>query len=411
MNNFISFCNDSVFDHDACDVDINRQLGADPQPLYSYPNGDFVEIKDLDGHFYVERKSKINVFCEHGFRNRPGHLVEATCMRADIFMVNNKQIPIGSINCQQRMLGETKRITDAREACLNGNGEMAEIGFPISGYWKPLFEVCHNPSRASSEWTHYVIDPTTIGFQKSFTRLDMEFSEGESGFYADIDGKVDSLYTKNSQRKTFAKILPGGERSAHKLVLLEGTQYLARGHLTAKADLIFGAHQLATFFYINVAPQWQSFNGGNWRILEEQLKKFIGLLGHRAEVYTGTHGVMKHEGVELFLYIDEETGAKKLPVPRIYYKIVLVRSLKQAIVIVGINNPIVTDVELRGEYYYCDDISSRLNILHLANQYNKPSGYIIACTIQDFFRNTRMKNDAPHIENLHLKELGVLGLK
>lgn len=387
------------------------QLGADPQPLYSYPNGDFVEITNPYGHFYVERKGKINVFCEHGFRNRPGHLVEATCMHANIFMVNNEQISIGSINCQHRMLGETKRIIDARKACLNGLGEMAEIGFPISGYWKPLFEVCHNPSRASSEWTHYIIDPMNIGFQKSFTREDMKFSEGDSGFYADIDGGVDSCYTKNNQRRTFAKILPGGERSAHKLVLLEGSQYLARGHLIAKADLIFGAHQLATFFFINVAPQWQSFNGGNWRFLEDQLKTFIARLGHRAEVYTGTHGVMKHKGVELFLYINEETGAKKLPVPRIYYKIVLVRSLKQAIVIIGINNPIVTDEELRGEYNYCEDISSRLKILRLANQYHRPSGYMIACTIQDFFRNKRMKDDVPHIEHLHLKDLGVLGLK
>lgn len=403
-----------MFGHNPCDVDINKELGADPQPLYSYPNGDFVEITNPYGHFYVEQKGKISIFCEHGFHNRPGHLVVATCVHANIFMVNNEQIPIGSINCQHRMLGETRRITDARKACLNGLGEMAEIGFPISGQWKPLFEVCHNPLQASSAWSHHIIDPMNVGFQKLFTREDMAFSEGNSGFYADIDGQVDLCYRKINQRKTFAKILPGRERSANKLVLLTGSQYLARGHLTAKADLIFGAHQLATFYFINVAPQWQSFNAGNWQFLEYHLKKFIARLGHRAEVYTGTHGVMKHEGVELFLYIDEETGEKKLPVPRIYYKIVLVRSLNQAVVIIGVNNPIVTNDELKsknGEYNYCKDISSRLNIFRLAKQYNKPSGYMIACEIQDFLNNKRMKKDAPHIENLNPENLGVLGLK
>lgn len=324
-------------------------------------------------------------------------------------MVNNQQIRLGSINCNSRMLGSTRRITDESKICLKGRGEMAEIGFRVGGDWKPLFEVCHDSSRASSEWTHHIIDPMNIGFQKQFTRDDMSFLEGDSGFYPDIDRDVNLWYTKKKQRETFAKILPGGKQSAEKLVSLTTDQYLARGHLTAKADQIFGAHQLATFFFINVAPQWQSFNAGNWMRLEDQLKKFIGRLGHRAEVYTGTHGVMRHEGVELFLYIDAITGVKRLPVPRIFFKIVVVKSLNQAIVIIGVNNPIVTDEELKGEYNYCTDISSKLSILRLEKQYNKPSGYMIACTIQDFLNNKRMKHDAPCIENP--QGFGVLGLK
>lgn len=175
-----------VFVSGACEININTQLGADPQPLYLYPDGDFVEITNPYGRFYIERKDKITVFCEHGFKRRPGHRVEATCLHGNFFIMNNEEIGIGSMTCNARMLGETRRIIDERKTCLQGRGEIAEIGFRVGGDWKPLFELCHNSMRASSEWSHHIIDPMNIGFQKKFSREDMTFLEGDSGFYADM---------------------------------------------------------------------------------------------------------------------------------------------------------------------------------------------------------------------------------
>lgn len=383
---------------------------GDPQPLYFYPkpNDEFVEITDATGHFYIEKHEKILIFCEHGFNQYAGTEVVATCRKDNLFMVKNRKVALGSINCKKRMLGSTRRVVNAK-SCLKGLGEMAEIGFDVNQNWKPLFQICHNPLRASSEWAHHIIDPMNRGFQTKFSRNDVKFLKGNSGFYADIKTDINLLYTKKKQQETFGKILPGGKASAERLISLETSQYLSRGHLTAKADHIFGAHQLITFFFINVAPQWQSFNEGNWKFIEDNLKRFIKRIDRRAEVYTGTHGVMKYEGVELFLYIDKFNDIYKIPVPRIFYKIVVVPSLNEGIVIIGINYPFVTNADLDGEYNYCKDISRDVDIPRSPNQYHRPSGYMIACKVQDFMTNKRMIDEAPFIKNYH--DLRILGRK
>lgn len=50
-----------------------------------------------------------------------------------------------------------------------------------------------------------------------------------------------------------------------------------------------------------------------------------------------------------------KTGVKKIPMLRFFFKIVVVKSLNQAIVIIDNNNPIVTDEELKTSYKYCTD--------------------------------------------------------
>jgi DNA/RNA endonuclease G (NUC1) len=42
---------------------------------------------------------------------------------------------------------------------------------------------------------------------------------------------------------------------------------------------------------MNAAPQWQSFNDGNWRLIEEQVRRFAGSYVRPLTIYTGTHGI------------------------------------------------------------------------------------------------------------------------
>ena len=41
-----------------------------------------------------------------------------------------------------------------------------------------------------------------------------------------------------------------------------------QGHLSPDAAFIYNVMQDATYYFFNVAPQFQAFNNGNWKSLE-----------------------------------------------------------------------------------------------------------------------------------------------
>ena len=48
-----------------------------------------------------------------------------------------------------------------------------------------------------------------------------------------------------------------------------GTNFFAKGHLAPGAAFIYKLEKAATYYFINVAPQFQSFNGRNWADVEK----------------------------------------------------------------------------------------------------------------------------------------------
>ena len=67
--------------------------------------------------------------------------------------------------------------------------------------------------------------------------------------------------------------------------------YLAKGHLAPDAAFIYQMEADASYFYINVAPQYQSFNNQNWRSIEtvtrEIAKRYLNLISYvnRRSIY------------------------------------------------------------------------------------------------------------------------------
>lgn len=57
----------------------------------------------------------------------------------------------------------------------------------------------------------------------------------------------------------------------------------------AKSDNVHAAAQMATFWYSNAAPQWQTFNGGNWNALEGAVRKYAARQQKDLICYTGTY--------------------------------------------------------------------------------------------------------------------------
>ena len=79
-------------------------------------------------------------------------------------------------------------------------------------------------------------------------------------------------YSKKTQVTTIKALLGTDNQLPDGTQIIEntssGTNYFAKGHLSPDAAFIEEAEQDATYFYFNVAPQFQSFNNGNWKALE-----------------------------------------------------------------------------------------------------------------------------------------------
>lgn len=257
-------------------------------------------------------------------------------------------------------------------------------------------EICHDNKTGSTLWAHLQLKPNNAYHQRNVARI--YFIQGD--FYPDL--KPMNLYTKYVQRQTIGRTL-GSYELASEYVSNTTELYLARGHLTAKADYVLAAHQLATFYYINVAPQWQSFNNGNWLKVEIGIKKFIEKRNVDTEVYTGTHGHCtlpdtKNRQQPLFLALNLQEGANRIPVPLLYYKMIIAESIDAGIVLIGVNNPYVS-IDSIEQYVVCPDISDQVNYIDWDRK-NVTAGYSYACSVSDFIKTVKTLPKLPHIKNL-----------
>ena len=75
-------------------------------------------------------------------------------------------------------------------------------------------------------------------------------------------------------RKTEQKKMQNYYNLTDKIITTGGSQdWFAKGHLSPDAAFVYQREQDATYYYINAAPQFQSFNAVNWRLLEEGVRE------------------------------------------------------------------------------------------------------------------------------------------
>lgn len=161
----------------------------------------------------------------------------------------------------------------------------------------------------------------------------------ERCFY--INKTVDNLYKKIVQRNTINTLL-GLTAKSTKCIKNDKLYYLSRSHLAAKADFFYSAQQNASSKYINVAPQWQSFNGFNWNQTENDSRDYASRHNITLQ-WTGTYGYasLPHAQTrkEIKLYLYTVDNARALPVPALYWKILYSSDKNKGIVLIGLNNP------------------------------------------------------------------------
>ena len=108
-----------------------------------------------------------------------------------------------------------------------------------------------------------------------------------------------SIYTKSHQRDQVLLLYNQNvdvDSGKPIIDVSSGSNYMARGHLCPDAAFITQLEQDATYYFLNIAPQYQSCNNGNWKALEGAVRDYAASKGYDFDVYTGTsEGPIHHE--------------------------------------------------------------------------------------------------------------------
>lgn len=345
------------------------------QPLVLTANGNNLYYPNSGGIFTIRKNQMIKLACPNttitiaGLNfNKPQ--VTATCIEDDVFNVdNNGGMQLGGgVSCSKSLSTSAQRVGATRGL------EKVEVRFSQLNL-DPQVTYYFDDYKKTTPFAVYHLNPnigrSTCGHPSTFT---------ESSFFSNIS--INALYTKNKQRENINNLLGITNPSNTKYIKDAGEYYLARGHLASHCDFVFEAQQKATYYYINVAPQWQTFNNGNWKALEIDLRNYAARYQLDLLIIAGTFGVatLPHEinGIPTELYLSVTPNKKAIPVPKFYWKLAFDSKNQRGAVFIGMNNPYESKKDV-----VCKDVSSSMTWLNWKNNDVK-KGYSFACSIRDF---------------------------
>ena len=266
--------------------------------------------------------------------------------------------------------------TIKEESTCHQNATRIQIGWQIDQDFIEQLSLCHDKLTANTLYSMGRIIGASIQADDE-TNKRPSFRKGQ--FYSGID--VDRAYTQSGQMSTIVQQF--GATLAVKYINVSKSHYFARGHLAPDGDFIDAASQDATYYYINVAPQWQSVNNGNWKALESATRNLAANRASTFTTYTGGFDILKlpnsqGEDTPIYLAADKKNNSL-IPVPKYYWKVVHDPLRNQATAFVTFNNPHLSDVN--AEDIFCKDVCDQLSWVTWQRR-KIPSGYTFCCTAQ-----------------------------
>lgn len=265
--------------------------------------------------------------------------------------------------------------------CSQGRGDQYDVGFKLrNGDFVRLYEVCHDRQATSTMYTSHTLHGSTIANHHQGGKRSNTFYT-----YA-LKSDVREFYYLKSQEITLEEVITVNQKKQ---------LYLARGHLLPYSDMIFRSWQRATNTYLNVVPQWQLVNNGNWKTMEEKVQQKASNLGKDLKIVTGGIGELKMNNQQIKLSVDNN----QIYAPKYMYKIVVNPdpARKEGIAFVVMNNPDATQNEP-----ICEDICPK-GTQH-SHGWNFPSkdegtkGFLICCTVADL--KTKVTFPPDHLDDV-----------
>ncbi|XP_055533586.1 uncharacterized protein LOC129723411 [Wyeomyia smithii] len=292
---------------------------------------------------------------------------DLTCQSGTTFTIGGTSVDSSSLTCSQRITGQIDITTDS---CGNGAGQIRNIGFTTAeGSLVTYIQSCYNVNTASVIYTRHIIPGRAISYAISESYRPSFKVAGTAGHVSPA-----TSYTTAQQSIRLATLL-GSQEQADQFITT--SSYMSRGHLAPDADGIFRSWQWATYFYVNVAPQWQVVNAGNWLVVENAARNIAGRLQEDVLIFNGAHDIMTLPHVNgQAIPITLEAGG--IEAPKWYWKIIKSPSTNSAIALITNNDPFRTSMPA-GEML-CADICSSYGWDN-ANYANFARGYTYCCTV------------------------------
>lgn len=214
---------------------------------------------------HISKDKNIKLTClDKEFSKLHVKTVIAKCLDDGRVLVRGRKMKLNELECEKFPSSALLRT----DRSCNGNSTEYEIGFPLSKKFLKTMSICFDETEKKAMYSWYESTNLHTGHQKNVVRPQ---------FVPDnvYDFDVNKAYFRKEQIKSFTKTLKS--KALAKKYIKEGNTmyYLARGHLTPKADFVYGSEQASTFHYVNVAPQWQILNEGNWQRVEENVRKLL----------------------------------------------------------------------------------------------------------------------------------------
>jgi len=300
---------------------------------------------------------------------------QVKCGHGDTFTYMGHSVDLREMGCSKNPK-EAEIVEEDSYCGPQSRGVKLNIGFKFGHRFSPILKVCHSVDTEETHWVQHSINGPSLG-ARTGARGANNLKEG-GVFYKRISAS--KAYGASSQNRHFQGNF--GKERADRLL----SSAFDRGHLAPDADFMAEDWQEATYYYANTAPQWPQINRGNWLAVEKAVRKMAEREKVELDVVTGTYGVLRLEGQEVWLSNEDKSKRKLIPVPRVLWKMVREPLTSRAIVFVTLNNPHykkVTRVQV-----FCPDVcqvSGWENALDLRK--NSGAGYTFCCSLKEFIKS------------------------
>ncbi len=317
-----------------CSLKLDHSVKNHPMIVESGSNKVILPTKrDENGtvDYFVSESMFTSITCPQARLSKFGegkeNQVAVSCRMEDMKVVSaedpSQVVEPSSLSCSRSIRETVQELTDTCGPS-NAKGHIVQIGWKLQGVFQPQISLCHDKDQEHTFYASHKLNGASIEFRsKESSRPG--FKEGGRRYYA--KSKAEDAYKIENQEKQFL--------NSYGI----NTTFLAKGHLAPDADFVLEEWQDATYYFFNAAPQWQSYNNGNWKAVEAAVRKLSSKRCQSLDVVTGTFGKLSLDGINPLALGKSGT----IPVPLIFWKLVSDVEANETIAFVSVNHPLLEE--------------------------------------------------------------------